>query len=37
MRLIFQNSCGGGRLRIDVWNWSEFFYVEYMSLAEWAK
>lgn len=26
-----------GRLRIDVGSWSEFFYIEYMSLEEWAK
>ena len=26
-----------GRLRIDVGSWSEFFYIEYMSLEEWDK
>lgn len=25
-----------GRLRLDVGSWSEFFYLEYMSLKEWA-
>lgn len=26
-----------GRLKFDVGSWSEFFYLEYMSLEEWAK
>lgn len=35
----YMNVCedDNGRLRIDVGSWSEFFYIEYMSLEEWAK
>ena len=35
----YMNVCedGNGRLRIDVGSWSEFFYIEYMSLEELAK
>ena len=34
----YMNVCedDNGRLRIDVGSWSEFFYIEYMSLEEWA-
>ena len=33
----YMNVCedDNGRLRIDVGSWSEFFYIEYMSLEEW--
>mgnify|MGYP003300271835 FL=1 len=35
----YMNVCedDNGRLRIDVGSWSEFFYIEHMSLEEWAK
>lgn len=35
----YMNVCedDNGRLRIDVGSWSEFFYIEYMSLEEWVK
>ena len=35
----YMNVCedDNGRLRIDVGSWSEFFYIEQMSLEEWAK
>ena len=35
----YMNVCedDNGRLRIDVGSWSEFFYIEYMGLEEWAK
>ena len=35
----YMNVCedDNGRLRIDVGSWSEFFYLENMSLEEWAK
>lgn len=35
----YMNVCedDNGRLRIDVGSWSEFFYIEYMSLEEWTK
>ena len=35
----YMNVCedDNGRLRIDVGSWSEFFYIEYMSLEEWDK
>jgi hypothetical protein len=35
----YMNVCedDNGRLRIDVGSWSEFFYIEYMSLREWTK
>lgn len=35
----YMNVCedDNGRLRIDVGSWSEFFYIENMSLEEWAK
>ena len=35
----YMNVCedDNGRLRIDVGSWSEFFYIEYMSLEECAK
>lgn len=35
----YMNVCedDNGRLRIDVGSWLEFFYIEYMSLEEWAK
>ena len=34
----YMNVCedDNGRLRIDVGSWSEFFYLENMSLEEWA-
>ena len=35
----YMNVCedDNGRLAIDVGSWSEFFYIEYMRLEEWAK
>lgn len=35
----YMNVCedDNGRLRIDVGSWLEFFYLENMSLEEWAK
>ena len=35
----YMNVCedSNNRLRIDVGSWSEFFYLENMSLKEWAK